>query len=379
MKVRAILLAIGCLSCTTAIANEDDGKVKGTPVDAFQLPTETINDAAIPVTKQAIFEAALNGIKLDERSEPAMKTISPSKEVERIGGNGSGVLDENGFPEYSKPQPATQSIRAGNGYSFLDIVKSKYRPTQNLNGLKPGANIAIPVAVGLTNPIITNFKMVAARTHDEESVIELEDGRLYITLNSLKPVALMLFEEGVPESMINLTLVPMEAMPVVINVDVELTKSMIYKGSNHRSEIKEMEALSNASDKTYRANEETGRIARIKQILKPIGKGEIPMGFSLSTDTRNTMPEPCGLSINQKVMQRIVGPREVVDVVRVRNNSNRAYTIREQSCESRDVIAVAIYNKALLQPGEATEVYILRDKMYKNTINTKSTRPRVYN
>lgn len=78
-------------------------------------------------------------------------------------------------------------------------------------------------------------------------------------------------------------------------------------------------------------------------------------------------------------MQRIVGPREVVDVVRVRNNSNRAYTIREQSCESRDVIAVAIYNKALLQPGEATEVYILRDKMYKNTINTKSTRPRVYN
>jgi hypothetical protein len=38
MKVRAILLAIGCLSCTTAMANEGDTKVKGTPVDAFQLP-----------------------------------------------------------------------------------------------------------------------------------------------------------------------------------------------------------------------------------------------------------------------------------------------------------------------------------------------------
>jgi conjugal transfer pilus assembly protein TraK len=43
----------------------------------FSSPTEAINDAAIPVTKQAIFEAALNGIKLDERSEPAMKNHLP--------------------------------------------------------------------------------------------------------------------------------------------------------------------------------------------------------------------------------------------------------------------------------------------------------------
>ncbi len=48
-------------------------------------------------------------------------------------------------------------------------------------------------------------------------------------------------------------------------------------------------------------------------------------------------------------------------------------------CESRDVMAVAIYNKSLLQPGEATEVYILRDKLRESIVNTNSKRPRVIN
>jgi conjugal transfer pilus assembly protein TraK len=310
-----------------------------------------------------------------------MKTVSPQDEINQIADNvkPNGMMNEADFDQYQQPQTA-QSIRSGNGYSFLDIVKSKYKPTQNLSNLEPGANIAVPVAVGLTNPIITNFKMVAARTHDEESVIELEDGRLYITLNSLKPVALMLFEEGVPESMINLTLVPMEAMPVVVNVDVNLSKTMQYKGANHRAEIKEQEALAEASlTEGYVANVETDRVARIKQILKPVGKGEIPQGFSLSHDVSKAMHQPCGLTISQQVLQRIVGPREVVDVVRVQNTTTRPYTIREQMCESRDVMAVAIYNKSLLQPGEATEVYILRDKLRQSIVNTNSKRPRVIN
>lgn len=377
MKSKLSLLTLACCISFTTTAQETE--VKGSPVDSFQLPTEVVNDQPIPVTKQALFEAAKNGIKFNTENEPSMQTVSTADEIDQITRNTNGTLmRETDFAAYT-PEQATQSIRNGSGYSFLDIVKSKYKPTQNLTNLKPGANIAIPVAVGLTNPIVTNFKMVAARTHDEESVIELEEGRLYITLNSLKPVALMLFEEGVPESMINLTLVPMEAMPVVVNVDVELTKQMVYKGAHHRSEIKEQEALAEASINNQVANEATDRISRIKQILKPVGKGEIPQGFSLSHDVSRAMKEPCGLTIKQDVMQRIVGPREVVDVVRVQNTTSRAYTVREQMCESRDVIAVAIYNKSLLQPGEATEVYILRDKTREHVVNINSKRPRVVN
>ena len=169
-------------------------------------------------------------------------------------------------------------------------------------------------------------------------------------------------------------------MPVVVNVDVNLSKTMQYKGANHRAEIKEQETLAEASlTEGHVANVETDRVARIKQILKPVGKGEIPQGFSLSHDVSKAMHQPCGLTISQQVLQRIVGPREVVDVVRVQNTTTRPYTIREQMCESRDVMAVAIYNKSLLQPGEATEVYILRDKLRQSIVNTNSKRPRVIN
>lgn len=379
MKVKLTLLALSCAVATNAFAQEE---IQGTPVnpaDAFQLPTQVVNEAPIETSKQEIFDAAVNGIRFNNTKAKAMNTIDPTAEVERIARQNNGeLMSEQDFNEY-QAQTVNSAVGSGQSYSFLDIVKSKYKPIQNLTDLKPGANIAIPVAVGLTNPIVTNFKMVAARTHDEESVIELEEGRVYITINTLKPVALMLFEEGVPESMINLTLVPMEAMPVIVNASVELTKSMNYKGIEHRRNLKEQEAIANAVQSEDYTIAESDRISRIKDILKPIGRGEIPRGFTLSHDTSKAIPRPCGLTISQKVAQRIVGPREVVDVVRVKNTTTRPYTIREQMCESRDVMAVAIYNKSLLQPNEATEVYILRNKLQNSPVNTNSKRPRVIN
>tara|TARA_R110002051_G_scaffold133198_3_gene206650 strand:- start:5384 stop:6523 length:1140 start_codon:yes stop_codon:yes gene_type:complete len=379
MKLKLTLLALSCALATHAFAEED---VKGTPAnpaEAFQLPTQVINEAPIETTKQDIFDAAVQGISFTPSKSKAMGTINPNDEVERISRKmGSQLMNEEDFNEY-QTQTVNSAVGTGQSYSFLDIVKSKYKPIQNLKDLKPGANVAIPVAVGLTNPIVTNFKMVAARTHDEESVIELEEGRVYITLNTLKPVALMLFEEGVPESMINLTLVPMEAMPVIVNASVELTQSMKYKGIEHRRDLKEQEAIANAVQSEDYTIAESDRISRIKDILKPIGRGEIPQGFTLSHDTSKALAKPCGMSISQSVEQRIVGPREVVDVVRVKNTTTRPYSVREQMCESRDVMAVAIYNKSLLQPNEATEIYILRNKLQNSPVNTNSKRPRVIN
>ncbi len=380
MNVKPILLALSCVMTTSYAVHATDNQSES-PIESFKLPTELVNDQPIPGTKQDLFEAAKRGVKFNTTAPtPAMETLNTMEEVNRIANNKSGnLMSERDFPEYVDRQIQAATVSEGPSYSFLEVVKSKYKPIQELKNLKPGANIAIPVAVGLTNPIITNFKMVAARTHDEDSVIQLEDGRVYITLNSLKPVALMLFEEGVPESMINLTLIPMEAMPVIVNAHIELTQSMTYKGIEHRRDLKEREAIAKAVDNNPAANNESERVGRIKQILKPIGRGEIPQGFTLSHDISKAMAKPCGLTISQKVMQRIVGSREVVDVVRIQNTKQRPYSIREQMCEARDVMAVAIYNKSILQPGEATEVYILRDKAPKSAVNTNSKRPRVIN
>lgn len=375
MKTKLIVLSLCCGLSTLATAEESSES----PAKDFKLPTQLINPEPQPVSKQDVFDSAALNSQFSANAT-AMKTLPTDKEVRHIAKTTeTGVLNESDFPGYVDTSPL---VKSNTPYSFLEIVKSKYKPTQEFKDLEPGSNIAIPVAVGLTNPIITNFKMIAVRTHDEESVMELEDGRLYITINSLKPVALMLFEEGVPESMVNVTLVPMEAMPVIVNLDINLSKEMKYKGNKHRIDLKEQEAKAKAEQSEIQPNfkTDTARISRIKQILKPVGRGEIPRGFTLSHDVSLAMKQPCGMTIEQRVMQRIVGTKEVVDVVRVKNNTTRPYSMREQMCESRNVMAVAIYNKSLLQPGEATEVYILRDK----TIGTSRTiknnsRPRVVN
>ncbi len=83
MKMKSILLAIGCASSAFTFAND----ATENPSDTFKLPTEVVNEQPIPVTKQAIFEAAKNGIKLDSRSEPVMKTVSPQDEINQIADN----------------------------------------------------------------------------------------------------------------------------------------------------------------------------------------------------------------------------------------------------------------------------------------------------
>lgn len=339
----------------------------------FKLPAMLVSPGATPVTKQELLKnsSLYQRVKQNSVVQPQlMSSMSPEHELDAINNSGD-IANEDSFSDGTPPVRRV-------AFSFLDSIKAKYKPQQSLGSLKPGSNIAVPVAAGITNPIITNFKMVAVRTHDEDAIIELEDGRVYITLNSLKPVGLMVFEEGVPESMINLTLVPMNAMPVVVNLKVKQTKSMLNKGRKYRAKIKEDSALASALA-TKTKPRQTDHISYIKDVLKPIGNGNLPRGFTLSTDTSNAIQLPCSITIEQKVMQRIVGLREVVDVVRVKNNHQRPYSVREQACESKDTIAVAIYNKSLLQPGEATEVYIMRDKLIRQrNINTK-TRPRVIN
>lgn len=96
--------------------------------------------------------------------------------------------------------------------SFMDKVGESYAPVQKLT-LKPGDNVMVPVAVGLTNRISTNFKMAAVKTHEGESVIEVEGGVVYITIKKLMPVGLFIYEDGVTDNAFAITLVPDNVPP----------------------------------------------------------------------------------------------------------------------------------------------------------------------
>ncbi|MEZ9856619.1 hypothetical protein AB4347_21705, partial [Vibrio breoganii] len=85
---------------------------------------------------------------------------------------------------------------------------------------------------------------------------------------------------------------------------------------------------------------------------------------------------PCRFGTYAETKQRLISSRRIVDVVLVKNVTNRNVVLREQDCwVDDDVIATGILNKATLKPSEKTEVYVLRDRLYYQRMHSRNERP----
>ena len=260
---------------------------------------------------------------------------------------------------------------------FAKKIAEKWKPTQTFD-LLPSENIVIPVARGLMNSIATNFKMLSARSSDEQSIIEVEQGYLYVTINSDQPVGFILYEEGVMDSQISVTLWPIDVPASIVKLDVSMSEDMKQRAADYRKtmELEEKQAQALAQEDTA-ANKSNDHTKKILSLLTPVAQGDLPRGFTMTNDIPAHYLEPCQVAIKQIAGQRLSGGREVIDVVLMTNDSNRTYHVREEMCLSAGVKAVSVFEKAYLQPGEQTEVYILRDKLYELDLERKNRRPRL--
>lgn len=259
---------------------------------------------------------------------------------------------------------------------FAKKIATKWKPTQTFD-LLPSENIVIPVARGLMNSIATNFKMLSARSSDDQSIIEVEKGYLYVTINSDQPVGFILYEDGVMDSQISVTLWPIDVPASIVKIDVELTEEMKARGEQYRKDIELEERQALAAAEEEQSNKASDHSKRILSVLTPVAQGDIPKGFTLTNDIPEHLIEPCQVAIQQRAEQRLTGGREVIDVVLMTNDSNRTYHVREEMCLAGGVKAVSVFEKAYLQPGEQTEIYILRDKLFEQETARKQRRPRL--
>lgn len=258
--------------------------------------------------------------------------------------------------------------------SIIDAITKAWKPTQELK-LSPGENIVIPVGQGLMSSVKTNFKMLAARTSDKDSILEIEGGFLYVTINGNQPVGLILYEDGVMESQISVTLVPIQAPPSMVDIEVTMSQAMLFKGEEYRKQIELEEKIATQTDNA--SINSTAYTDRIIGLLTPVAKGDLPPGFSMTNDIPTYLSTPCQVTVYQTAAQRLTGGREIIDVVLIRNDSDRGYRVREEMCLSAGVKAVALFEKSYLRPGDETEVYILRDKLYEQEMQRKNRRPRL--
>lgn len=271
------------------------------------------------------------------------------------------------------PQLASNYISSIPNSLYEKAVKA-YKPSQQYD-LDPMQSIIIPIGQGVMNSLVTNYNMVAVKTSDKNSIFEPENGYLYATLTTSQPVGLILFEEGVPESQIAVTLVPIDAPPAVVQLDVALSQAMKEKSKEFQKRVLEDQALNDALEAQTTYSDE--RTRRLVELLTPVAQGDLPAGFSLTSDIPAHYEKPCAIPIYQRTGQRIMGSREIIDVVLVKNTSQNTYQMLEERCLADDVIAVALYMKSYLQPNEEMEVYIVRDKHHFREKQRMQRRPRL--
>lgn len=255
--------------------------------------------------------------------------------------------------------------------SFLDEVMKRWQPTQRFS-VKPKESIMIPVGQGLMNTFSTNLGMLNAKTNDETSTYEIDEGYLYITVNTQSPISLVLFQEGVLESQVSITLVPVPAPPTLVEIDFELTPEMKLKGEKYKKEMELNEQIYSQAQPIQGNNPYQQYIT---SLLLPIARGDITRGFAMTPSVPKQNRYPCSMSIYHETKQRLVSGKHVIDVVHVVNDSQQTYQVREEMCLGKYVKAVALFQKSYLQPGEESELYILRDKLTEEKDKRRNRRP----
>ena len=273
---------------------------------------------------------------------------------------------------YNRKVMAEQVNSPGN--QFMKKAIDMYKPSMSLE-IAPKEAIVIPVGQGLLNTLSTNYAELRVKTSDTTSVIETEKGELFISPTTSNPVGLVLFDAGVPDSKISVTLVPIDAPPVIVDLKVALTAQMQAQSTKFLKELALEEAQQQAQSETIARSDKYTK--RIVEVLTPVAQGDLPAGFTLSNEVPYDMRQPCKMAIPHVAGQRLLGGNEVIDVVVARNTTDRIYQVREEMCLSSDAIAVAIYKRAYLKPNEEVEIYILRDKNFRQDVEREKRRPRL--
>lgn len=379
MHKTLLAVAVTALFSTTgAMAQESQPQPQPTP-QPVSLPLQPVEGSRIDVDAAGQPTRPAASQQPQVQGNPVPQSYQGTDAVRRS-------LIGNEYPQYNDALDAYGRPLSGEAPAEVDTqdsdfmakIKKNYKPEQSYD-LKPGRNIIVPVGQGYMNVIKTNFTSLSARTSagSEDAVLQIEEGNLYATIKTHQPVSLILSEDGVLNSEISIVLVPLAAPPAIVDIDIDMTAEMKAAAAEYQANLEKERALIEAQNMREPASRNSSHVNNLVAILKPVAQGNIPRGFSMTNDIPRHLAHPCRMAISHYTGQRLSGGREVIDVVLVRNDTNRAYQVREEMCLTPDARAVAIFTKSYLMPGEESEVYIVRDKYYEAQKQREQTRPRL--
>lgn len=213
----------------------------------------------------------------------------------------------------------------------------------------PGMNEIVTVAVGHTNRILMPFDTPRIRTTSDAG-LEVEGRAIYLTTNEEgRPVTMFVSDATNPELTLSLTFVGKRIPPVQVEMKLDsASQSAVYRPSKKAQAWEESQPYVNT----------------IREVLRDVAIGKTPQGYSLSEAPSYTqLYDGCrqsGLLFSFEEGQVLEGHRLRVNIGVVENKSRQPIELREPSCAGTDVRAVAAYPNPLLQPGEKSEIYVVR-------------------
>ena len=218
----------------------------------------------------------------------------------------------------------------------------------------PGVNEIIPVAVGHLNRIVTPFDKPHVRTVSQATT-QIEGNVLYVATPDENPVAIYITPGETEDFALSLTLAPRKIPPR----EVRLTLDAVH--------YQKLNTLQNVAG----VNEQDGKsgnpsqssldyVAEIKAVFRALALMRTPKGYALRIPNSSETIHCSQPGLFTHTGQALEGRNRVLLVGVARNNGTSPLEIDERSCADSggEVLAVAAWPKVLLEPGEASELYV---------------------
>ncbi len=213
----------------------------------------------------------------------------------------------------------------------------------------PGVTEIVPVALGQLNRIVTPFERPELKT-TSQAATRVEGSVVYLAPKSETPVGLYLTEKGDESLAISITMVPKKIPPREIRLQLATEAGVLGRYSPEKARRWEQ---------AY-PYEET-----LRNAFRLIALGQIPSGYAL----RPSVPQArrrcahgdarrSGILFDFERAQMLIGAHLEVTVGVVHNTGDRPVELKESWCAGEEVAAVAFWPEVVLEPGQATEVYV---------------------
>lgn len=286
---------------------------------------------------------------------PSAQAVAPPNRPKALVGSQSLTSDAA-----VRPAPAVTLAPAQPGLpvavlAMLDAATAQ----QGTITVQPGSTELIPIARGALNRVVTPFETVRARhslAKDSGASISAAENVIYVGTYGDAPISAFLVDSDDESRAISVVFVPRDIPPR----DLRLKLASVAPTPTGATPTTVGTASAAGSTRDALAWEQSQPyVDGLKSLLRTLALSEMPPGYNLVDPAASVTPRCTAAGVRTQLGQVLEGGRLTVAVHRAVNTTDGPVNVQEPGCYQPGVLAVAAWPRALLQPGEDTELYVV--------------------